>query len=433
MLTSFFITMFGVALASELPEIAVVGLHVANMDEASQLDANDALAAAIRKTDRARPFLGIPLLDMLEGHEDEILKAALVRPGAQQFQDGRRLYNQAQAAGAIPVLRQAIASLTEAMRIADAGEPLWMSWMVLAACHLAVDEPQMAEFAVGQALALDSERQVDPTQFAPALLRLHEQMKERGTKVRAWLEVRAANDEASLWLDGSSVGRTPLEVQVYPGTHHLRARGIDGRRDTQILNLAPEEEFLLELNLQPPRLVKAPDSPFARARQIDLLYRGISEHSQAELVLLVGVSGKQLQLQIYDARVGAWSQPTSVPFSGDPVDEAVTAIPLVLGQLDILGEMSSDAASVMAVDAGTNRWITHMLLERGSGQLRRMPAVAPEADTHKPLPKWVVPAAIGGGAAVLATVAVVAVVASRPPPTDPVEENQGVVVFGPIP
>ena len=419
---------------ANLPEIVVVGIHDENLDADDQRRAVRELGKAIENTKKAHAVAGDDLIRLLSRREDLILRDAFVGPGLRLLEDGRLLYNQAQAQDAVQVFHQSIEVMGDAMAVVDASDDLWEAWVYLGTAHYSVDEEGDCRRAFSAAAAVKSRRDLDPSRFPPYLVELYDTVRAESRERGALIELIAPDDRASVYLNGELKGHTDFTmVDVLPGPNYLVARGITGMRQFLKVDVPPSAALNFTLYPRAPVLAAAAERPLDRSQQIADLYRAIGKQTHGGLVLMVGVDGSLLHLQLYVPGSDAFSQSMTIPYSGTPDDEAAQTVPLVLNLLKN-GELPQDANTSRAVplDISANVLLTDVLLNPiDVRDLAVKTTKEPTTGDKKKIKPWVIGVISASAAATLGvTTAVVVTQTDRTPTqTDP---YRGTIVVGPF-
>jgi tetratricopeptide (TPR) repeat protein len=353
------------AFAAERPIIAVVGFHAASVhgDDAEAL--SEALTEAIERSKRATPIAGDRVGATIAGRQPVILEEALLARGRTLLAEGRNLYNQAQPDAAVPILEDAIAALEDGVVVAGEMRDLWDARLVLGTSELARGNREAAARAFRDAIALNPGRSPDPALYPPDVTGLYEEVRAESASGTASLQLTAPAS-MDVWVDGMPSGKTPATVaDLMPGVHYVRARS-DGRMATARIKVEPGSEAVVRLEPVEPTLGTAATSEARQAREIGRLYRAVGRHMEGvDYALVAGANDTEVLVQLYDVQAEAFSQPTRVPYSGDPGDEATTALTLVLGVLDDAGDLPAERSqpSAVALDRGANPVLASLLLE----------------------------------------------------------------------
>jgi hypothetical protein len=107
--------------------------------------------------------------------------------------------------------------------------------------------------------------------------------------------------------------------------------------------------------LAQPSLGEAAKSPVGRSAQVAGLYTALGNRAEGmNYVLVAGVDGGSLYLQLLDPETDTFSKAMEVPFTGPADDEAVQSIPLLLNVVDPQGRFTSTAPTPAPMSIGTN-------------------------------------------------------------------------------
>ncbi len=384
------------------PDLAVVGIHEAVWSEEHQLAVSQRIVEAI---DRSQRFKAVPPMEVskrIAGRESVLVEDAFLAPGRRMLDDGRLLYEQAQAEEAVLVLENAVEALREGVATVGSTRELWEAWVYLGTARFASDDVSGAKQAWAAAGALNPQRQPDSAKFSPDVIAAY-------TETRAGLSSTGLNvtteTPARLWIDGDVRGDTPQSVgDIFAGEHHLVVRTQDGRRGYARVQCEAGLWSDVTLPLDSPRLGSGGDTKFARGRQTAALYRALATRSELEWVLLLGQSPEGPQVQLYSAKVDAFSRPIAVE---DPSPAGwVKAVEVALELVDPLQGLPSEqrVAVPIALDASANSLLGSLLLDP---ERLRPKEEKPEEEPIKVSKKkksWVLYAVIGAaGAAAIGT------------------------------
>jgi tetratricopeptide (TPR) repeat protein len=358
--------------AQAAPTVAIVGIHQAELTPEAQQQTADAIARAMDDSGKADGRTPKEVHTLLAGKEEVVLREGLLGEGRRLFAEARNLYNQASWSDAIPVLESAIASLERSIPGSNTTRELWEAWVYLAACNQQLEAFDGANAAFAQAVALNANRQPDAAVFPPDLVTAFDAVRTPLLAQATTLEV--AGDpaaEAVVWLDGENKGKMPLVVTgVLPGKHYLNLRSGAGQGSAEVF-VPPAEggaaptAVKVDGALGAASLGSAEESTGARGRQNAAFYRALGQQTAADFVLLAGVDGSTLTLQLYSREIDAFSRATEIPVTGTADDEALAAIPLLLNQLGPDGKLpvTATVASAAPFQIGTNSLVAQMLLE----------------------------------------------------------------------
>jgi hypothetical protein len=123
-------------------------------------------------------------------------------------------------------------------------------------------------------------------------------------------------------------------------------------------------EIAVDVVLEEPFLGTAGASRRERAEQTASLYRALGTRaSEVEYVLLGGVDGEKLYLQLYHAPSDAFSRAVEVPYQEWADDEVVAALPLLLNLIGKDGALASTDPAAVPLDIGANSALASLLLD----------------------------------------------------------------------
>jgi hypothetical protein len=420
------------ALAADLPKVAVVGVHQATLEEAAQ---NKVAAAVAKALDEGGAVDGLSPSEVartLAGREGIVLEQGLLAEGRELLASARTLYINAQSEEAIPLLQQAITALENGVAGANSVRDLWEAWVYLGACHRQADAGPAAEQAFRAASALAPTRLPDSAAFPPDLIEAY-----RGAL--ASLQAQAVDlviqtePKAQVWVDGELKGVAPLVVKgALPGTHYLVVRGEQGQA-YQKLTVAAGDATPVSAPLKAPSLGQPAASASGRARQAGALYKAIGRHAtDVDLLLLAGTDGNNLQLQLYAPKTESFGTLLSTPVQADVGAQIEGSLPTLLEQIDDQGQLLPNARAPLAasLDLATNPLLAR-LLTQPAPVLAVAPVGPTEEDSGKSK-KGLMWGLIGGGigVAVLGTGGALLATGAFAGPEEPVQA--GTITIGPF-
>jgi len=413
------------ALAAEPVQLAVVGVHDAELTPQDQQKVIDDFLEIIGDSGKAEGIHGTQVATSIQGREQIIVREALLSSGNQALQNGKNLYNQALPEDAIPVLEAAILQLEQGVIGANSTKALWEAHVYLGTSHQSLEKNDAAHAAFRAAAALNPSRAPNPALFPPFVIEAFNATRAEVSSQTTDLVVTVDESDATLYLNGEERGTGSTTIPgVLPGRHFLLARG-SGKQAFQVVDVpapgataetpAPEEtpapasppeeapeapadgtpatpaapSITVDLTLGSPVLGTMAATPAARSRQIGTLYRSLGEHSvDVDLFLLAGVSEEWLYLQLYAPDADAFSKQVEIRYSGELQTEATQALPLLLNVLDKNGHLPTAATVPTAapLDIGANAELATLLTQPkplvttgGGGQADKKQGVKPWA------------------------------------------------------
>jgi len=407
------------AQAKDRPTVAVVGVHDEALDPAQQRMAVETLSQAITDDKRFEVMGPDDVARALAGREDLVLAEAYLTPGRRLLEDGRILHDQAQPEEAIPVLEQAVDSLSAAMAGADATRELWEALLYLGASHQELGHDAAAEEAWSAAVAINSERQPDAARLAPTIVRGYLANRDAALKNTGGMTLKVQG-QATIEVNGRDQGSAPVKLEGMPaGTIHVRARGPAGAVAYRAVQILPGTSGTVELELGGITLPSAGDTRFGRIRATTDLYKALGKESEVDLLLVAGGHEGTASVQLYAPPADAFSNALEVPYQGDTVDELANALPGLLEAVGDEGTLPAIATSPTAapLDPADNVLLAGMLLD-------------PKPLAPPPPPRGRRTGAIvaGGVGAVLIGGAVTGVILATGG-----DGNRGTIIVGPVP
>lgn len=361
------------AFAAEVPTVAVVGIHQAELDEAAQAAAAAGLAAAIEGTGRFDALLPDEVAAAIRGREKVILEEALLGSARASLTNGRNAYNQASFQDAVAALELAIEAFRRGIAATNTTEELWEAWVVLGTSKLQLDEPDEAgaKDAFRNALALSPSKPLNPALYPPFVVEAFDAVKAESEASVFTLQA-FTDGPAKVWVDGVERGQAPATVDgLLPGEHHVVARGEGTQGYTRVVvppleagaEPAPRSEQA-RLSLKAPSLGEASTSTAGRSGQIDALYNSLGNRAEGvDLVLLAGVDGSLLHLQLLDPDTDLFSKAMEIPFADRADDEAIQTVPLLMNVVGKDGSFTATAATAAPLSVGTNAELALLLTQ----------------------------------------------------------------------
>jgi hypothetical protein len=395
-----------IAHAGDLPEVAVVGVHVDGLDADRGARLSQELVDALELSGRLDALDPAEVAQRLSGREDLVVEDMAMRAGVDLLRSGRLLYERAQPDQAIPELQRATRALGHGALITGQTRELIESWLLLGLAEFGMGNLDAAHSAWRQVAILAPSRELDPLNYPPKVI---EQFNTVRGDVRALdqgtLQVTAGDSGAEVFVDGRSVGVAPLTIEgLSPGQHFVYAQDVAGHRAGRRVSLEPGAGVSVDFSMEAYQLGIASSKTAGRARQTQELYESLGEHTQTDLVLLAGLSGEGfVSVQLYSPRAGNFSRTITAEALDEPVQAILDLVPAVAGYATESGDIRTDrvALEVPAFDVTSNAVLTRVLLEHGVA----LPPSPPPSEPGSAMggnAKWI---AVGGAAIVVGGVA----------------------------
>lgn len=413
--------------ADNLPEVAVVGVHVDGLRGDAAEAAADALAAALDATGKVDGVAGAEISRRLAGKESLVVDRYALGQGRERLNEAKVLFAQANAEEAIPKFEESIRLLSDGLRVSTDARDLQDALITLGQSYVGLGNTDAARNVFARLLVIDPARTLDPVKNSPEVLEVFAQARAQADAIAPAELSISATAEARVWIDGRGLGPLPLQGARLPaGEHHVLVRAEDGSAFASTLNLSPGERRDLDPRLSPRSLGLAAPDAAGRSRQSRELYRGVGEYVGTELVLLAGeVGDQQVAVQLYAPRTGSFSRPITGEAGGDPVNAIAGLLPGLVAYVGDNGDVRADrvGTQVVALDVSDNDHLAGLLFNPPEPEVRTV-------EVRKG-PKWYVWAGLGavvaGGGA---TAAYVALSSEEPGPS---VINEGTIELGPIP
>lgn len=424
---------------ADLPRIAVVGLHQASLSVAAQQAAAEQIGAAIESGGAYDALGPSDVAGALTGRAELVLEEGLLGSARAALQGGKNAYNQASPDDAIALLMTAIEDYRGVFPGILVVDEVWESWVYLGTSHLQRDPPDelAARSAFSAAVALSPTRPLNPALYPPNVVELFGEVQADLAPHGVKLDI-ASEQPVEVFVDGAARGTTPAVVTgVLPGEHFVVGRG-DGteafaRLDVGMPGAAVAGDTVggisLSVQLSPsaPILGEPAGSPVGRSTQTADLYSALGRRAQdLDYVLVGGVIDGSLSLQLLHVASNTYSKPIALPVAGEATDEAVQAVPLLLGAIGPAGTFTATAAAPEALDIGANSLLALILDGQVAPTVTEVPVVGPPVVIEKKSKLGLVLGIVGGVVAASAAGGGTYLIATSGPP-DPADLNHGVI------
>lgn len=414
----------GDALAAKRAEVAVVGVHVSGVDDASAVEVAGRLSEALEATGKIDAVSPGEVRGRLAGKESLVVDGIFLGPGRQNLAEGKVLYERAEFENAIPVLQEASKQLNAGMVGATETKDLIDALLLLGLANASIGNTADAKAAFRQVVTLEPSRELDSVNYPPKFVAMFDAVRSevRG-QPGATLVVQAPDPEADVYVDGRASGKVPATIEgLPPGEHTVLVSGKGGKRSFSRETLSAGDNKVYEAKLDARSLVEPGVTAAERSRQTRQLYVSLGAHAATGLLVLGGqVADDQVALQLYEPRTGNFSQTLTAPVGQDPVAAMLDLVPSAATWLTEDGTLRADrvSTSVAPLNVDSNVLLSSILLDPE-------PLVSVVTVT-KGLPwyAWAGIATVAAGGAATAAVLLVA--------DDPVDPNQGTIIVGPIP
>lgn len=379
--------------AARRPEVAVIGVHIANQDVSTSELSGNTLATALEEAAKVE-VIDIPTVrSRLAGREALIIEATFLGPGRARLEEGRVLYERADFEPAAEVLAEAIPALEDGSLGSTDIKDLMDGLLLLGLARFGLGEPDAAAEPWSRLVTLDPNRQLDPVNYPPKVVQGYETVRQAVLAQASGTLVIDAPDNATVHVDGLRIDGRSLKVP--PGDHFVVVHAEDGGRQADRVTVAGSRKVVWSAALET-RLAAG------SAEQAELLYRSLGEHLSVDLLLIAGATGDgQVGLQLYEPRSGSFSKVVQVGAGEDPITSLTDGMPTLANYVSEAGTIRPDrvARKVLPVDLSTNAMLSDLLLDpEPVGEIR-------EVAQKTPWYLWAGVAAVAaGGAATLAIV-----------------------------
>ncbi len=338
----------------------------------------------MRASGKVRGLSAPQVAGTVTGRERIVLEEGLLGPGRAKLKAAQDLYHQAQPAAAISLLGESVFQLERAFPGTASVDDLWTAHLYRGSANLQLGVDGTEAFEAAVALAPD--RSPDPAKFPPDVVSSYGAALERLRSMPTHLTVNVTS-AVPVVVDGVGRGAAPARAEgLLPGVHHVVVAGYKGSRGYRRLVVKapeppkpPEEglegeasalapaavpELAIDVVLEEPFLGTPGASRRERAAQTASLYRALGTRaSDVEYVLLGGVDGESLYLQLYHAPSDSFSRPVEVPYQEWADDEVVAAVPLLLNLIGKDGTLVSTDDAAVPLDIGSNSALASLLLD----------------------------------------------------------------------
>ncbi len=354
-------------LAAQLPEVALVGLHVEGIPSTEAEQALEVLAESLESTGRVRVLGPDEVARRIDGRERIIVSDAFLGPARDLLDEGRVLYERADPDQAIPVLEEAVQAFNASMAYTTENRSLIEALLLLGFAHIVMGEEDTARRAFGRVVQLDPHRELDEINYAPRIVNFYTDVREQ-VLARGFgsIEVLTQLPGAEVWVDGRRTGVTPMVVDGLPaGRHFLAVIGTGGYRSFGVVEIEPGERGVARVGLDDRAVAQPEKSDHGRRRQTELLYCSLADHLQADAVLLGGIDETgELGLQLYATHTGSFSKVLRTDPSGDAYGSAADLAPAMAAYLSDTGDLRPDrvSPSILALDVSANDLLADLLL-----------------------------------------------------------------------
>jgi tetratricopeptide (TPR) repeat protein len=365
------------AAAAEVPNLAVVGLHQESLTAEDQERAIAGLVEAIDATERFEALGPDRVAGFIRGRERIILEESLLSAAEASLLEGKNKYNEALPDEAVPLLQEAIDAYRLGIAATNTTKDLWEAWVYLGTSHLSLEQAAEARAAFINAVALNPDREPNPALFPPAVQQAYEAARTELRAAPVKLAIQA-DGPATVWVDGEEVGKSPVQIEVLPGEHHVVARGEGTQAYSRVDIEVPDPATApgaepegaepstqgVRLAMKPPELGEPSASELGRSRQIGQLYTALGTRAVGlDLILVAGTDGGNLHLQLYHPATEAFSQAMEIPYVDDADDEAIQGVGLLLNRVDADGNLSQTSPNAAPLDIGANAELALLLTQ----------------------------------------------------------------------
>jgi hypothetical protein len=400
-----------IAFAGSLPEVAVLGVHVAGLDAERGEALSRDLVDALELSGLLNALSPSEVEARLVGREELVIEGMAMRAGIDLLRSGRMLYERAQPDQAIPELQRATRALAHGALITGQTRDLIESWLLLGLAQFGMGDLDAARAAWRHVAVLSPTRELDTLNYPPSVIAEFQSVREEVAQLdQAVLEVKTNESVAEVVVDGRSVGSSPVRIEgLAPGQHFIYAIDELGHRAGRRVVLEPGAAISVSFAMDGYQLGIASSKSVGRARQTRELYEALGQHTRTDLILLAGLSGEGfVAVQLYSPLSGNFSKTITAEALGEPVQAILDLMPAVATYATVSGDIRSDRVALVVppLDVTANAILTQILLAADS------PTASPQQPGPGPATtvgnaKWfavagaaVVAGGVGGGLAV---------------------------------
>ena len=354
--------------AADLPEVALVGLHVQGVDAAQARQGVIELERSLAAGGRVAVVSPDEVARRIDGREGIIISDAFLGPARALLDEGRVLYERASPDQAIPVLEEAVKAFNATMAYTTENRSLIEALLLLGFAHIVMGDEDTARRAFGRVVLMEPSRELDEINYAPRIVDFYAEVREQ---VLAGgfgsIEVLTPLPGAEVYVDGRRVGVTPMVVEQLPvGRHFLAVIDASGYRNFGVVEIQPDHRGTARVALEDRDLAKPDNDQRGRARQTEQLYRSLGEYLETDAILLAGLDDTgELGLQLYVRHTGAFSKVLHTDPGADPFEAAADLAPALAGYLNATGDLRADrvSPSVLSLDVSANDLLAELLLD----------------------------------------------------------------------
>ncbi len=346
------------------PEVAVVGVHVAAVDESAAEAVVLDLEKSIEKAAKVDVLELGQVRSRLAGREPLVLEEAFLGPGRARLDEGRVLYERAEFDAAVPVLREAVHALEDGSLGTTHVKDLLDALLLVGLAEFGRGDEAKADETFARFVVLDPTRRLDTVNHPPKVVARFDEVRARVLAADKAVLKAEVPDASQLFVDGRKVDAGALSLP--PGEHFVVLQAADGRRQADRVFLSAGDTAFWSAADASRRLSSPVDDPDGRSDQTALLYAALGAHLDADLVLLGGVDADGgLALQLYEPRTGNFSKTVSGEAGADPAGELGELVPVLAGYLGDDGVLRPDRVSrnIASLDISSNALLTRLLLD----------------------------------------------------------------------
>lgn len=225
--------------------------------------------------DEARALLKTQLFE-----PDVVLDAVRARPQRslqdvqRQVDSARTLLYGGENERGLELVRQALLELDKASPQVNPWPVTTAALLVQSQLYKNLDRAKDANEAYRRVLRIDPSFALDPDAYPPSTLQAFEAVRKEVTRAKkATLVVQSTPAGASVFVDGKELGKTPLKLELVPGSYRLglmQDGRVSFRKPVEVKDLRRETTLQVDMafegavSQQPPLCVSAADDDQAR-------------------------------------------------------------------------------------------------------------------------------------------------------------------------
>ncbi len=273
--------------ASSEPIVAVVGVHAAPGLETEAASLTPKLRDAFRNQGAFSTLSEAAILEALAGRQPDLREAVFVAPAREALEKARELAGRAEFQQAILSLQAAETHLLYYREHLTTDEVFLETEQFLLQLLLGLGEHDRALDVMRRLATVAPGLHLDPLRFSRQSIEMWQRVTSE-LRYCTGIEITSEPSGATAYLDGRSVGPTPLFLPRVPqGRHYIRLEGVGGVFFQDLVLTSSDEQHIHGV-LESPRFHRAGPLP-------DLETVGSQTAEVGRLRALYGVLGQALK------------------------------------------------------------------------------------------------------------------------------------------